>query len=131
MADGESRTLLKTIRDRGRAGLSSGLIRRGSRASAEDRTRPQLQVTDHAGLPRTHLHILACRALTWAMAGLKSGRSRAISVQLTRVMRGHSRLLTVSEVGCSAALSAAICPIPKLIVRVRFSSPAPELESAP
>ena len=38
-------------------------------------------------------------------------------------MRGHSRLLTVSEVGCSRALSAAICPIPKL-VRVRFPSPA-------
>jgi len=28
-------------------------------------------------------------------------------------MRGHSRLLTVSQVGCSGALSAAICPIPK------------------
>jgi hypothetical protein len=40
-------------------------------------------------------------------------------------MKGHSRLLTVSEVGCSAALSATICPIPKLIVRVRFPSPAP------
>ena len=44
-ADSKSRTLLKTFRDGGRAGLSSGLIRRGSRASAEDRTRPQLQVT--------------------------------------------------------------------------------------
>ena len=55
-------------------------------------------------------------------ASLARGR-RAISVQLTRVMRGRSRLLTVSEVGCSAALSAAICPISKLIVRVRFLSP--------
>ena len=40
-------------------------------------------------------------------------------------MRGQSRLLRVSELGCSGALSAAICPIPKLIVRVRFPSPAP------
>ena len=32
-----------------------------------------------------------------------------------------ARLLTVSEVGCSAALSAATCPIPKLTVEVRFS----------
>jgi len=37
-------------------------------------------------------------------------------------MRGHSRLLTVSEVGYSAALSAAIYPIPKLTVQVRLSS---------
>ena len=57
----ESRTLLKTFRDGGRAGLSSGLIRRGSRASAEDRTRPQLQVTDRADLPRTHVHRLGKR----------------------------------------------------------------------
>ena len=42
---------------------------------------------------------------------------RAISVQLTRVKRGQSRLLPVCEVGCSAALSVAICPIPKLIVQ--------------
>jgi hypothetical protein len=61
VADSELRTLLKTIRDGGRAGLSSGLIRRGSRASAEDRTRPQLQVTDHADLPRTHVHRLGKR----------------------------------------------------------------------
>jgi hypothetical protein len=52
---------LKTIRDEGRAGLSSGLIRRGSRTSAEDRTRPQLQVTDHADLPRTHVNRLGKR----------------------------------------------------------------------
>ena len=45
----------------GRTGLSSGLIRRGSRASAEDRTRPELQVTDHADLPRTHVHKLGKR----------------------------------------------------------------------
>ena len=51
----------KTSSDGGRAGLSSGLIRRGSRASAEDRTRPQLQVTDHADLPRTHVHRLGKR----------------------------------------------------------------------
>ena len=45
-------------------------------------------------------------------------------------MRGYSRLLAVSEVGCSASSSATICPIPKLIVRVRFPSPAPDPESA-
>jgi hypothetical protein len=47
----EPRMLLKTFRDEGRAGLSSSLIRRGSRASAEDRTRPKLQVADYADLP--------------------------------------------------------------------------------
>ena len=34
----------------------------------------------------------------------KAEGRRAISVQLTRVMRGHSRLLMVPEVGCSAGL---------------------------
>jgi hypothetical protein len=60
-ADNELRVLLKTIRDGGRAGLSSGLIRRGSRVSAENRARPQLQVTDHVDLPRTHIHRLGMR----------------------------------------------------------------------
>lgn len=46
----EPRVLLKTIRDGGRAGLSSGLIRCGSGASAKGRTRPQLQVTNRADL---------------------------------------------------------------------------------
>jgi hypothetical protein len=53
--------VLETFRNGGRAGLSSGLIRRGSRASAKGRTRPQLQVTDHADLPRTHAHKLGKR----------------------------------------------------------------------
>jgi hypothetical protein len=52
---------LKTIRDGSRAGLSSGLIRCGSRTSAEDRARAQLQVIDHADLPRTHTHRLGKR----------------------------------------------------------------------
>ena len=46
-------------------------------------------------------------------------------MQLGAINQGHegaSRLLTVSEVGCSAALSAAIYPIPKLTVQVRLSS---------
>ena len=55
----------------------------------------------------------------------KADDRRAISVQLATVKRGQSRVLRVSEVGCSAALSAAICPIPKLLVRVRVPSPAP------
>jgi hypothetical protein len=55
-ANGESRILLKTLRDGARAGLSSGLIRRGSRAFGEYRTRPQLQVTDRADPTRTRAH---------------------------------------------------------------------------
>ena len=47
---------------------------------------------------------------------------RAITVQLACVKRGQSRLLRVCEVGCSAALSAAICPIPKLIVAIPFQA---------
>lgn len=55
---------------------------------------------------------------------------RAINVQLAKVTSGQSRLLAVPQVSCSAASSAAICPIPKLTVRVRFSSPDPGFESA-
>jgi len=44
----------------------------------------------------------------------KADGRHAISVQLATVKRGQSRILRVSEVGCS---SAAICPIPKVIVR--------------
>jgi hypothetical protein len=50
---------------------------------------------------------------------------RAINVQLARVTSGQSRALSVYKVGWSTASSTAICPIPKLIVRVRFPSPAP------
>jgi uncharacterized protein (UPF0548 family) len=41
-----------------------------------------------------------------------------IAVQLARVTSGQSRLLPVARSGWSAASSATICPIPKLIVRV-------------
>jgi hypothetical protein len=51
-------------------------------------------------------------------------RRRAINVQ-ARVTSGRSRPLRVSRVAWSAALTGRICPIPKLIVRVRFPSPAP------
>jgi hypothetical protein len=60
VADSQLRTHLKTIRDEG-VGFSSGLIPCGSRASAEDESRPQLQVTDRADLPRTHVHRLGKR----------------------------------------------------------------------
>ena len=50
---------------------------------------------------------------------------RAISVQLATVPRGQSRVLAVPAPGWSAGLAARIGRIPKLIVRVRFSSPAP------
>ena len=60
-ANGESQILLKTIRD-GAAPVSVLVsFAEVSRASAEDRTRPQLQVTDHADLPRTHVHRLGKR----------------------------------------------------------------------
>jgi hypothetical protein len=59
--DRQSHILLKTIGDEDRSGLSSGLIRRGSRASAEDQTRAQLQVTDRADLTRTHARTLGKR----------------------------------------------------------------------
>jgi hypothetical protein len=58
----------------------------------------------------------------------KADGRRAIGVQLATVKRGQSRVLRVSEVGCSAASSAAICPIPKLTVRgcsLGCSSPPP------
>jgi DUF1707 SHOCT-like domain len=60
----------------------------------------------------------------WRSRGLPA-IGRPIAVQLAWVISGQPRLLRVSEVGCSAASSAVIRPIPKPIVRVRFSSPAP------
>ena len=61
VAGHKPRTLLKTIRD-GAAPVSVLVsFAEVSRASAEDRTRPQLQVTDHADLPRTHVHRLGKR----------------------------------------------------------------------
>ena len=63
-----------------------------------------------------------------AMTG--SGRSmqdpRAISGPLARVTKGKSRLPAGTRNGRSAPLAAVIAPLPKLIVRVRFSSPAPQ-----
>jgi hypothetical protein len=50
---------------------------------------------------------------------------RAISVQLAPVNQGQSRALAVPGPDWSPALAAGIGRIPKLIVRVRFSSPAP------
>jgi hypothetical protein len=57
----------------------------------------------------------------------RSGQDhRAISVQLARVTSGQSRTSPVAPPGWSAAPAAWIGRIPKLIVRVRFSSPAPQ-----
>jgi len=88
MADYEPRMLLKTIRDGDRAGLSSGLIRRGSRAYAEDRTRPQLQVTDHADLPRTHA--LTRSTVQVQVRGLTCERNVGLPNcwELSRILRG-------------------------------------------
>src|SRR5271166_751569 len=49
--------------------------------------------------------------------GSSPHRRQRASVQLARVMSGQPRLLQVSQLGCSAAPSATICPIPKLMVQ--------------
>ena len=83
VANHEPQMLLKTFRDGDRAGLSSGLIRRGSRASAEDQTRPQLQVTDRADLPRTHVHRLGKRVGGTMEEGEDRPRPEAVSLALS------------------------------------------------
>jgi hypothetical protein len=50
---------------------------------------------------------------------------RAISVPLPRVTRGQPGSLGTARDAWSASLAAVIVTLPKLIVRVRFSSPAP------
>ena len=50
-------------------------------------------------------------------------------MQLATVTSGQSRVLAVPGPGWSAALTARIRRIPKLIVRVRFSSPAPRTKA--
>ena len=47
-----------------------------------------------------------------------------IAGPLARVTKDQSRLLVDTRNGGSAPLAAVIAPLPKLIVRVRFSSPA-------
>ena len=54
---------------------------------------------------------------------------RAISGPLNRVTRGQSRLPGASQPGWSAPLAAVTAALPKLIVRVRFSSPAPRVQA--
>ncbi len=49
---------------------------------------------------------------------------RAISVPLTRVTKGQPRSLGTARSAWSASLAAVSAALPKLIVRVRFSSPA-------
>ena len=88
VVNSESRMLLKTFRGGGtrpRAGLSSGLIRRGSRASAEGRTKLQLQVTDRADLPRTHAHRLGKRV------GASPREKAACRLAVDRDSRGSLR----------------------------------------
>jgi hypothetical protein len=50
---------------------------------------------------------------------------RAISVQLTTVLDGQRLCSAGSRTGWSGGLSGCIGQLPKLIMRVRFSSPAP------
>jgi hypothetical protein len=60
---------------------------------------------------------------------LDKGR-RAISGPLTPGTKGLSRTLTDSPPCSSDAIEARMAQLPKLIVRVRFPSPAPTLLSA-
>jgi hypothetical protein len=50
---------------------------------------------------------------------------RAISLPLAKVTRGQPRPLADNYTRRSAPLAAVVAALPKLIVRVRFSSPAP------
>ena len=52
-----------------------------------------------------------------------------LPVQLARVARGQPRLLQSTNVSTSAAHPAVVAPFRKLIVRVRFSSPAPHTKA--
>jgi hypothetical protein len=72
-----------------------------------------------------------CRARRAALTTPGGRRSvhdrRAISVPLARVTRGQPRPLADTYTRRSAPLAAVIAALPKLIVRVRFSSPAPHV----
>ena len=57
--------------------------------------------------------------------GPRSAVGRAIGVPLTPVTKGLSRILTDGRSRRSDGVAAWIAQIPKLIVRVRFPSPAP------
>ena len=54
---------------------------------------------------------------------------RAISGPLTRATRGQPRSLGTARNARSAPLAAVTAALPKLIVRVRFSSPAPRVQA--
>jgi hypothetical protein len=73
-----------------------------------------------------------CRARRAALTAPGGRRSvhdrRAIGVPLARVTRGQPRPLADTYTRRSAPLAAVIAALPKLIVRVRFSSPAPLLK---
>jgi hypothetical protein len=58
------------------------------------------------------------------MATVPSQDHRAISVPLAGVKRGQPRVLADNRTARSAAMTAVIRQIPKLIVGVRFPSPA-------
>ncbi len=66
------------------------------------------------------------RAQSVPFHGLSADDRRAISVPLTRVTRGQPGSLRTARSARSAPLPAVTAALPKLIVRVRFSSPAPE-----
>jgi hypothetical protein len=54
---------------------------------------------------------------------------RAISGPLARVTGGHPRSLRTARYAWSAQLAGVTTALPKLIVRVRFSSPAPRTKA--
>jgi anti-anti-sigma factor len=98
----------------GAAAFSAGLAAFGLRLAAARRRKSLAAATEG---------MVTAAATSGAVNAPAQQDPRAISVQLARVTKGQSRLLRVSEVGCSAALSAMIYPIPKLTVRVRFRHP--------
>src|ERR1022692_2874138 len=57
-------------------------------------------------------------------AGMNAARQRKVAVPLAWVTRGQPRLLGIIRVASSAPLTGVTARLPKLIVRVRFSSPA-------
>jgi len=71
------------------------------------------------------LVLSAMDALAAVLSTTDSTRSRAISVPLTTVKHGTGRPPSGKQVRRSDGITACFVQIPKLIVRVRFSSPAP------
>ena len=77
------------------------------------------------------LKALSAVAGCWAARRQRRSREqvtpgrRGTNVRLALTKDGQSRVLRRPKRACSAALAGLVSPLPKLIVRVRFPSPAP------